>query len=174
MWISLGEGKTSPPSRFRRKTEVTFEGTQDSYSSQKIVVLGHVNEGDRYVDLIPIWQGHGVAEKLLWPAARAQHCLGWRSHHHAHGRIPPERKMEPHHISPPGPPHGPCHLTLHSVNFLHLSSGWHFQPLSLSLSLWSCTLCPHGGSELLKFPHVQEHWRNKKPGSHLLLPGLFC
>lgn len=102
-WISSVAGETNPLSGFKKgKLKWLYEDIQDSCSSQKTAVLGHVNEGDRCVDLFPVWGGHKVVEGLLGPTPRAQHCLGWRNHHQSHSRIPSERKMGPHHINFPG------------------------------------------------------------------------
>lgn len=53
-----GAGQEPGPCR-RFKGEKLNEGVQDSCSFRKVLVLGHISEGKRCVDLIPIGGGHG-------------------------------------------------------------------------------------------------------------------
>lgn len=57
-------GQQGSPRRELKGAQLRFlyEGTQDSCSFQKTVVLGHISEGDRCVYLTPVWGEYGLGK----------------------------------------------------------------------------------------------------------------
>lgn len=59
-----GAGKPARGADLKRNADVMYE---DSRSVQKTVALEHINEGGRCVNVISVWGGHGVVERLRDP-----------------------------------------------------------------------------------------------------------